>query len=116
MSVPEPPRGVPASWSDGLPPCTECGVCCFFDDPRYVMVFESDTHRLGERAEELTHWIGGRNFMRRTDGHCIALKQQGENWLCSIYEIRPQLCRDFERACDTCRELVPLRHPALKNK
>jgi Fe-S-cluster containining protein len=107
---------IPASWSDGIPPCTECGVCCFFDDPRYVMVFEHDTERLGDRAEELTQWIGGRNFMRQVDGHCVALEQHGDYWLCSIHPIRPQLCRDFDRGCGTCRELVPLRHPVFKKR
>jgi Fe-S-cluster containining protein len=101
-------------WSDGLPPCTACGVCCFFDDPRYVMVFESDEARLGEHLESTTHWISGRRFMRQVDGHCIALRQEGEFWLCSIHEHRPQLCRDFERGCETCRALVPLRHPRLR--
>lgn len=103
----------PASWDDGLPQCTECGVCCFFEDPRYVMVFEADSERLGARAGELTHFIAGRCFMRQVDGHCIALQQHGEHWLCSIYETRPQLCRDFERGCGKCREVVAERHPAL---
>lgn len=110
-NAPQPER--PARWSDGLPACTECGVCCFFDDPRYVMVFTQDSARLAERADELTHFIHGRCFMRQVDGHCIALRRHGEHWLCSIYEQRPQLCRDFERGCDTCHGAVELRHPAL---
>jgi Fe-S-cluster containining protein len=98
-------------WSDGLPPCTECGVCCFFEDPRYVMLFEGDLERLGERAEELTHWIRGRCFMRTSEGHCIALRKDGSRWLCSIYDQRPTLCREFSRGCDVCHAAVASRHP-----
>ena len=102
-----------SEWSDddGLPPCTQCGVCCFFEDPRYVMVFEEDSQRLGTRADELTREIGGRRFMRQEQGHCIALHQHGEHWLCSIYEQRPRLCREFERGCEVCRTVVAQRHP-----
>ena len=86
-----------------MPPCTDCGHCCFFPDERYVMLFDEDLERLGERAAELTHWIKGRCFLRMQDGHCIALRQDGERWLCSVYEIRPGLCREFQRGYDTCR-------------
>jgi len=91
-------------------------VCCFFDDPRYVMVYEEDSERLADRADELTHFIRGRCFMRKKEGHCIALVQVGEHWQCSIYEQRPGLCREFERGCGTCRTLVPLRHPRMRKE
>jgi Fe-S-cluster containining protein len=110
------PGTQPAGWSDGLPPCTDCGHCCFFPDERYVMLFDEDLVRLGERAAELTHWIKGRCFLRMEAGHCIALRQDGERWLCSVYEIRPGLCREFERGCDTCRTVVQLRHPRAKRE
>src|SRR5262249_21965370 len=84
-------REQPPGWSDGLPPCTDCGHCCFFPDERYVLLFDEDLARLGERAAELTHWIKGRCFLRMEAGHCVALKQDGERWLCSVYEIRPGL-------------------------
>jgi Fe-S-cluster containining protein len=104
----------PAEWRDGLPECTECGHCCFFDDPRYVMLFEGDFERLGARADELTVEIAGRVFMRSREGHCIALRQDGERWLCSIYEQRPFLCRDFQRGCDTCHDVVREKHPRVR--
>lgn len=101
---------------DDLPACTACGVCCFFDDPRYVMVFEDDEPRLGALAAEMTHYIAGRRFMKAVDGHCVALRREGEHWLCSIYEQRPQLCRDFQRGIPTCRENVADRHPSFARK
>ena len=95
-----------------VPECTACGVCCFFDDPRYVMVFDDDLERLGPYAESMTHMLRGRRFMLAEQGHCIALRQAGEHYLCSIYEHRPQLCRDFQRGCDTCQSVVE-RWPRL---
>jgi Fe-S-cluster containining protein len=100
---------------DFLPECTDCGFCCFFDDPRYVLLFEEDIARLGERASELTVEIKGRRFMQSRDGHCIALvraDRSEERWLCSIHPIRPRLCREFERGCDSCRTTVAKKHPA----
>jgi uncharacterized protein len=104
----------PPEWTDGLPPCTDCGFCCFFPDPRYVMVFESDLERLGARAAELTFEVGGRVFLRSVDGHCVALRQDGERFLCSIYEQRPSLCREFERGNETCQDTVVRRHPRVR--
>ena len=103
-------EGAPPS-DDDLPECTACGVCCFFDDPRYVMVFEEDEPRLGALASELTVFIAGRRYMKAVDGHCIALRREGMHWLCSIYEQRPRLCREFARGIPTCRENVAERHP-----
>lgn len=113
--LPKPDAQHPA-WDDGLPSCTECGFCCFFDDPRYVMLFEGDLERLGERADSLTVWIAGRVFMRSEAGHCIALRQDGARWLCSIYEQRPRLCREFERGCETCHAVVAERHPLARRR
>lgn len=109
-------RDRPAEWSDGLPPCTECGFCCFFPDPRYVLLFEPDLERLGELVPQVTVEIKGRAFLRMAEGHCVALKQDGERWLCSIYDRRPQLCRDFARGIETCREVVAERHPRVRRR
>jgi Fe-S-cluster containining protein len=76
------------------------------------MLYEEDSERLGEQADALTHFIRGRCFMRVVDGHCIALRHEGGEWLCSVYEQRPLLCREFERGSKTCRELVQLRRLA----
>jgi len=86
-----------------LPPCVECGACCNFEDPRYAMVLAEDSERLLPEDEALTHWTAGRCFMRVVDGHCAALREiEGMSW-CTIYERRPQGCRDAARGGPDCR-------------
>lgn len=51
-------------------------------------------------------WPGSRvgvYFMQQQKGRCVALD---ENNRCSIYENRPQICRDFEAGCESCLELL----------
>jgi Fe-S-cluster containining protein len=87
-----------------LPPCVECGACCNFDDPRYAMVLEEDSERFLPEDHALTHWTAGRCFMRVVDGHCAALQQiEGMSW-CTIYERRPQGCRDAARGGPDCHK------------
>lgn len=86
------------------PQCLECGSCCFSTLPDYVRVDGRDHARLGERAEDLTHFIGNRCYMRMHDGHCAALQIDAANrrFVCSIYEARPELCRSLERGSSAC--------------
>ncbi len=88
----------------GVPECTKCGVCCFSRAPDYLRVFGSDYERLGDDAEALTHFIDNRAFMRLEEGHCIALRYHAESsqFLCSIYENRPDVCRALERGSGQC--------------
>lgn len=88
----------------GVPECTHCGTCCFSRAPDYLRVFGSDYERLGDAAEHLAHFIDNRAFMRLTDGHCAALifDATSEQFLCSIYERRPDVCRALERGSGHC--------------
>lgn len=55
--------------------------------------------------EELVAEHGGERCMdQRGDGACVALDAVTK--LCTIYEIRPQTCRDFARGSGLCREIV----------
>jgi len=97
--------------------CTRCAACCFSDSPRHASVTGDDHRRLGEDAEQLVTWIGNAAFMRLervTDAtgatgsplhKCIALAIDAAtgSFACSIYETRPQVCRDLERASGACR-------------
>jgi uncharacterized protein len=95
-----------------LPACVACGACCFFDDPRYILVFEEDETRLGGQADLLTHWVGSRRFMRIEDGHCAALRVEAHGaYVCSVYENRPRLCREFERGSLQCTRERTLKTP-----
>ena len=91
--------------------CTRCAACCFSDSPRHARVTGDDHRRLGEEAERLVEWIGNAAFMRleRVKGtphqKCVALAIDAVTgtFACSIYETRPQVCRDLERGSGACR-------------
>ena len=85
--------------------CTACGVCCFSTLERYVEVKGRDHARLGDAAERLVHFIGNRAYMRIVDGHCAALAVDVENrrYYCTVYEERPETCRDLERGSPACK-------------
>jgi hypothetical protein len=62
-----------------------------------------DHARLGERADELAHFIGNKAFMRMEDGHCIALRITTDGqFLCNAYELRPGTCRELEEGSPEC--------------
>ncbi len=88
-----------------VPECVSCGTCCFSEAPDYLRVAGVDYDRLGERAEELTHFIENRAYMRLEDGHCAALTIDAGSklCLCSVYEDRPDVCRWLERGSGHCR-------------
>ncbi len=87
-----------------VPPCLECGVCCFSELPTYVRVSGDDHERLGERAESLVHFVENKAYMRMKDGHCAALVVDvaTAQFVCSVYETRPETCRDLARASGAC--------------
>ena len=63
-----------------------------------------DYDRLGDDAEDWVHFLGNRAFMKMRDGHCSALtydRAQGQ-FLCAIYERRPDVCRWLERGSGHC--------------
>jgi Fe-S-cluster containining protein len=62
---------------------------------------------LEDRAEELAEFMGHRAFMRMRDGHCAALDVRSEkdgapDFYCTIYDRRPQICRDLARGSAEC--------------
>ena len=62
---------------------------------------------MGSRAEDLAHFIGNRAFMRMLAGHCVALRvvrgvDEAPDYFCTIYEQRPQTCRDLDRGSPQC--------------
>lgn len=77
----------------------------------FVRVTGDDWTRLGDRADALAHFIGNRAFMRMTAGHCAALEvnsnQDGApDYFCTIYERRPQICRDLARGSPECEAVL----------
>ena len=89
--------------------CLHCGVCCHSKSSTYVWVRGDDWSRLGDEADELARFIGNRAYMRMEDGHCIALVIRpradggGPEFYCSIYDQRPEVCRDLGRGSLECQ-------------
>ncbi len=88
----------------GVPECVECGTCCFSRTPDYLRVMGIDHDRLGEEAERLVRFIGNRAYMKMQEGHCAALiyEPTKKQFLCSVYERRPDVCRWLERGSGQC--------------
>lgn len=87
--------------------CIRCGTCCFSESERHARVTGDDYERLGADAETLVEFLGNQAFMRLSReggvGHCAALVLGADGtFTCSIYERRPQVCRDLERGSGAC--------------
>jgi uncharacterized protein len=68
-----------------------------------VRVTGDDYARLGEAAEQLVHFVGHRAYMRLAGGHCAALRvEPGGRFVCTVYETRPNACRELERESPQC--------------
>jgi Fe-S-cluster containining protein len=87
------------------PECLACGTCCFSTSSEYVRVTGDDHARLGDDAERLTVFAGNRAYMRMEDGRCAALRidARAGRFVCTVYERRPDACRDLGRGSSACR-------------
>ena len=79
-----------------LPPCAGCGRCCH-------LVVELRPGDLVPEAMVVVH-DGARCMDQRGDGACVALDARTR--LCTIYDDRPQTCRDFARGESLCRQIL----------
>lgn len=99
--------------------CVACGCCCFSESPRHARVTGDAYERLED--ETLVEGLGNEAFMRlaRTGGvsHCAALEVRrepaGTRYSCTIYERRPQVCRDLERGSSACEGERHAKGPRL---
>jgi uncharacterized protein len=84
--------------------CVRCGCCCINSAASAIRVTGDDYSRLSEHAESLVQFIGNRAFMKLKDGHCTALKIDVTcaRLTCTIYERRPQVCRDLAEGSPEC--------------
>ena len=89
-----------------------------------MRVTGEDWSRLGPEAPRLAHFIGHRAYLRMTDGHCAALALRPDpatgatHHVCTIYERRPQVCRDLARGSPECEAEIALKgdRPAAATK
>jgi Fe-S-cluster containining protein len=96
---------------DEVPECQACGTCCFSSLETYVRVTGDDYARLGDRAEALAGFVGNRAYMRMEDGHCAALRIEAERFVCSAYDVRPDVCRDLARGSRECAGEIATKRP-----
>ena len=95
--------------------CQNCGACCVsdFDAPDYVHVSNEEAEPFWERDlgkllyEERTYGAPAMSMRTREDEcgncRCIALSGTvGKDVSCSVYDIRPNVCRNFEPGTDVC--------------
>lgn len=80
--------------SDSDVSCSNCQACCC----RLEVMLITDTG-VPERFIKTDPW-GGQTMARSEDGWCAALDRN--TMLCSIYEKRPLICREFEMGGYEC--------------
>jgi Fe-S-cluster containining protein len=69
-----------------------------------------DHARLGDDAEQLTVFIDNRCYMRMEAEHCAALRvEPGGRFVCSVYDQRPDVCRELVRADPACAAELALK-------
>ena len=76
--------------------CSQCQACCC----RMEVMIISDTG-VPDRHISVDEW-GGETMLKLEDGWCSAVDRN--TFLCTIYENRPWICREFEMGSDECRE------------
>ena len=78
--------------------CTNCkAVCC-----RLEVIIISDTGVPEEFIQKPEKWGGMETMKKGEDGWCIALDRK--KMCCSIYDKRPQICRDFDMGSRECKQ------------
>ena len=76
--------------------CSNCQACCC----KLEVMIISDTG-VPRHHIAVDKW-GGESMRRLEDGWCSALDR--ETLLCTIYENRPWICRQFEMGSYECQE------------
>jgi len=101
LSSPSPAIIENAARHDGTLRCQECGACCSYSAewPRFSLESDADLARIpGEFVDDAL----GR--MKCVGARCSALVGHvGVATSCSVYEVRPEVCRVCEPGDDACR-------------
>ena len=74
--------------------CSTCAACCC----QLEVMLITDTG-VPERFIDTDDW-GGEVMRRLDDGWCAALDR--DTMMCTIYERRPLICREFEAGAEDC--------------
>ena len=82
--------------------CTFCGLCCTLT----VRLSDHDIKRIEKTGRKREEFVvadsDGKPLLKRENGWCTFFKREGGVGLCTIYENRPDNCREFpgKRLCD----------------
>jgi Fe-S-cluster containining protein len=86
--------------------CLRCGKCCFADLTAYAEQEDFDRWQAENRQDILNiikrrhlAWAGDRMLSTETGDYpreCPFLYNAGNEYLCSIYETRPAVCREYQ--------------------
>ena len=74
--------------------CTKCGQCC----RPVVKVSDQEIQRIENRGlNDFFEWDEKiqNNVLKQKNGVCQFLKKEGEFFVCSIYDERPETCRSY---------------------
>lgn len=88
---------LPMNHSDDLAACAGCGRCC-----HQVVELVAGVDHMPEKF--VVEHDGVRCMEQRGDGACVALDPVTR--LCTIYEDRPRVCREFDRGGELCRRIL----------
>lgn len=70
--------------------CMMCGNCCRL---RFIHLTKDDVERIQSRGHrDFYDTVGGERMLKRSRGRCMFV---GKDDSCSIYELRPEVCRKF---------------------
>ena len=75
--------------------CSNCRACCC----RLEVMIITDTGVPDEHVSR--DELGAETMLRLDDGWCSAMDR--ETFMCSIYENRPLICREYEMGSYECR-------------
>ena len=90
-----------ADAQDEMARCQACGACCSFSAewPRFSLESDSDLDRIPRALVD-----DARGRMRCHGARCAALAGEvGVSTSCTIYEVRPDVCRACLPGDDACR-------------
>lgn len=85
---------LPAEPADPTVTCSTCAACCC----QLEVMLITDTG-VPERFIDNDDW-GGEVMLRLDDGWCAALDR--DTMMCTIYDRRPLICREFEMGAPEC--------------
>lgn len=106
------PRGAPVAPDTGEPlDCTRCGACCRAG-PGSQLITEDDLRRWRAAGRDdlarntAPGHFGEVAFPTTPEGACVYLVTDAQQrTLCSIYEVRAEVCRAFAAGSWQCLEL-----------